>query len=91
MTTWIVCCRALASVPPDELKSAARQMSTMSPAAIRRLLHLAGNPAVASAASPLGPTLSSSAENHVAAPVDDETLRARVFLDRYPCDEHIAA
>ena len=36
---------ALATVPPDELTSAVKQMSGMSPAALRRLLQLAGNPA----------------------------------------------
>ena len=37
---------ALATVPPDELTRAVKQMSGMSPASIRRLLQLAGNPAV---------------------------------------------
>jgi len=37
---------ALATVPPDELTGAVKQMSGMSPAALRRLLQLAGNPAV---------------------------------------------
>jgi DNA-binding transcriptional regulator GbsR (MarR family) len=37
---------ALATVPPDELTSAVKQMSGMSPSSIRRLLQLAGNPAV---------------------------------------------
>ena len=36
----------LATVPPDELTRAAKQMSGMSPSALRRLLQLAGNPAV---------------------------------------------
>ena len=36
---------ALATVPPDELTGAVKQMSGMSPAALRRLLQLAGNPA----------------------------------------------
>jgi DNA-binding transcriptional regulator GbsR (MarR family) len=38
--------KSLASVPPDELTKAATQLSHMSPGAIRRLLQLAGNPAV---------------------------------------------
>jgi DNA-binding transcriptional regulator GbsR (MarR family) len=38
--------RTLATVPSDELTRAVKQMSGMSPAAIRRLLQLAGNPAV---------------------------------------------
>lgn len=37
---------SLASVPPDELTKAATQLSHMSPSALRRLLQLAGNPAV---------------------------------------------
>jgi len=37
---------ALATVPAEELTRAATQMSHMSPAAIRRLLQLAGNPTV---------------------------------------------
>ena len=37
---------ALATVPPDELTRAVKQMSGMSPSSIRRLLQLAGNPAV---------------------------------------------
>ena len=37
---------ALATVPPDELSRAATQMSHLSPAALRRLLQLAGHPAV---------------------------------------------
>lgn len=37
---------ALATVPPDELTRAVKQMSGMTPASIRRLLQLAGNPAV---------------------------------------------
>ncbi len=36
----------LAQIPPDELTRAATQMSHMSPAAVRRLLHLAGNSTV---------------------------------------------
>ena len=36
----------LAKVPPDELTHAAMQLSHMSPTAIRRLLQLAGNPAI---------------------------------------------
>jgi DNA-binding transcriptional regulator GbsR (MarR family) len=36
----------LASVPPDELTRAVKQMSRMSAASLRRLLHVAGNPAV---------------------------------------------
>ena len=36
----------LATVPPDELTRAVAQMSAMSPATVRRLLQLAGNPAV---------------------------------------------
>jgi DNA-binding transcriptional regulator GbsR (MarR family) len=38
--------KALATVPPDELSQAASQISNMSPAAVRRLLQLAGNPTV---------------------------------------------
>jgi len=37
---------SLASVPADDLTKAATQLSHMSPSAIRRLLQLAGNPAV---------------------------------------------
>jgi DNA-binding transcriptional regulator GbsR (MarR family) len=37
---------SLASVPRDDLTRAAKQISHMSPAALRRLLQLAGNPAV---------------------------------------------
>jgi len=36
----------LATVPPDELAKAATQMSNMSPSAMRRLMQIAGNPAV---------------------------------------------
>jgi DNA-binding transcriptional regulator GbsR (MarR family) len=38
--------KALASVPPEDLTRAATQISQMSPAAVRRLLQLAGNPTV---------------------------------------------
>ena len=37
----------LATVPPDELTRAVKQMSGMSPSSIRRLLQLAGKPAIA--------------------------------------------
>jgi hypothetical protein len=36
----------LATVPSEELARAATQMSKMSPSAIRRLMQIAGNPAV---------------------------------------------
>ena len=46
MTTWIVCC-PLWHRAPDELESAARRMRhDVAGRPIRRLLHLAGNPAV---------------------------------------------
>jgi DNA-binding transcriptional regulator GbsR (MarR family) len=38
--------RTVATIPPDELTRAAKQVSGMSPAAVRRLLKLAGNPAL---------------------------------------------
>jgi DNA-binding transcriptional regulator GbsR (MarR family) len=37
---------ALATIPPDEMTRAVKQMSHMSPGNLRRLMHLAGHPAV---------------------------------------------